>query len=99
MAIESHNIPVISTPHLTVDVAEALTNQRNNNPWAPCADWEHGFFLCLERIGRHCGEPVAAPRCLSDIREWLIDNGFNSCWVRLDSDGPTVGDLPSYEWP
>lgn len=100
MSLEIHKMPSISTGHLTKEVADILTAQRDGNPWCPCAAWEYGYFLFLD-------EPEASeapvPQCLLDIRNWLrrqekagvVDN---SHWVRLDGDGDTAETLPIYDW-
>lgn len=100
MTIEIHHIPVISTGHLTQEVAERLTQERNENPWCVCAEWEHGFFLYLD-------EPEAGteecPQCLLDIRNWLrrmeTTSVIDNCrWVRLDTDADAADTLPFYDW-
>lgn len=91
MTIEAYRIPVISTCHLNADVAKVLSEKRNDNPWVPCAEWEHGFFVCLERLH---GKQQAIPKCLLDVRQWLVKQGFEGCWVRFDADGPVVDELP-----
>lgn len=100
MSLEIHKIPMISTAHLTREVADVLTKRRDGNPWCPCAAWEFGYFLFLDNpeAGR---APV--PQCLLDIRDWLRKQEAagvldNSRWVRLDGDAPTVEELPTYDW-
>lgn len=90
--IEVHQIPVISTSHLTREVAEQLTRERDKNPWCTCAAWEHGYFLYLDEL------PEGAPKCLEDICQWLKKHSFTACWVRLDCDGAPQEDLPTYDW-
>lgn len=100
MSLEIHKIPMISTAHLTKEVADVLTERRNGNPWCPCAAWEFGYFLFLyePEAGR---TPV--PQCLLDIRDWLRKQEAaglldNSRWVRLDGDSDSVDELPTYNW-
>lgn len=93
--IEVHEIPVISTSHLTEEVAKLLTELKGQNPWTPCATWEYGYFLFLDRP-EESDEDV--PQCLLDIRNWLKAKGFESCWVRLDGSADIQPDLPAYEW-
>lgn len=93
--ISVHQIPVISTGHLTQEVAERLTANGDKNPWCPCAEWEFGFFLYLDEPEAGLEEP---PQCLLDIRDWLKASGFTACWVRLDCDADRVPDLPFYDW-
>ncbi|MCK1789002.1 hypothetical protein [Pseudomonas violetae] len=100
-------LPVISTAHVTQEVAERLTNEGNNNPWCPGASWEHGFFLHLDELEARSSETVTIPQCLIDIRNWLraqnlrSTNGVRSMrtdWVRLDQDADVAEGLPSYDW-
>lgn len=100
MSLEIHKIPMISTAHLTKEVADVLTERRDGNPWCPCAAWEFGYFLFLDEpeAGR---TPV--PQCLLDIRDWLRKQEAaglldNSRWVRLDGDADAAENLPTYDW-
>lgn len=92
MSIITINMPVISTGHLDVLTAEALTLMGDKNEWCLCAGYQHGYFLFL---GDH-GE--SWPQCLCDICDWLQKHGFHDCWVRLDRDAKQVEDLPYYDW-
>ena len=96
--LEITAMPVISTAHLTADVAERLAE--GGTHWCPCASWPNGFFMFLDEL--EDGEEEV-PQCLLDIRNWLrayeksnvVDN---SRWVRLDSDGAHAEGLPVYDW-
>lgn len=105
--MELQTLPVISTNHLTQEVAERLTASGNKNPWCVCASWEHGFFLHLDDLEAAECEADPMPQCLIDIRDWLRaknlictdgDRTFRGDWVRLDGDADPVDDLPSYDW-
>ncbi|MGE8063935.1 hypothetical protein [Pseudomonas sp. NPDC089569] len=105
--MEIHSLPVISTAHVTQEVADRLTKEGNNNPWCPCASWEHGFFLHLDELEARESDDVTIPQCLIDIRDWLRAKDLrNTCgdsttradWVRLDQDCDTVEGLPTYDW-
>lgn len=105
--MEIHSIPVISTAHLTREVAERLSKEGNNNPWCPCASWEHGFFVHLDDLEARAVEGEPTPRCLIEIRDWMrkknlsaINGDLNTRadWVRLDQDADTVNELNSYPW-
>ena len=99
--LEVHTIPVISSGHLTKEVAERLDQDAAN--WSGGANYQGcGFFLYLDEPSASSdSEPV--PQCLLDIRDWrrrlekegLLDNNH---WVRLDCDAETVEGLPVYEW-
>lgn len=100
MSLEVHTIPVISTVHLTKEVAEALTEKGSANDWCCCAPWEFGYFIFLDDL-ESCSHPV--PQCLIDIRDWRMKLEMtkkldNSRWVRLDGAAETVEGLPTYDW-
>jgi hypothetical protein len=90
--LEVHQVPVISTAHLTEETSKALTALGNENTWCVCASWEHGFFLYLDELDDD------VPQCLRDIADWLKRRGFTDCWVRLDSDADRADTLTAYEW-
>lgn len=80
--MEIHHIPVISTGHLTREVAEYLTAHGDDNPWCVCAPYQEGFFLYLEELEAYDPESVHSdlasvvgrppmPQCLIDIRDWM----------------------------
>lgn len=99
MSLEVHTIPVISTAHLTREVADRLDGEHQS--WCACAVYRDvGFFLFLDEPNDG-DEPV--PQCLLDIRDWrmkLEQEGRldNSRWVRLDCDAEVVEGLPTYDW-
>ena len=97
-ALEVLRVPVISTAHLTREVAGILESKGNDNPWVPCAEWEYGFFLYLEDPEAREEESEADITCLYAIRDWLREQGFKDCWVRLDCDADKVEGLPTYDW-
>lgn len=100
MSLEVHTIPVISTAHITREVADRLDSRRQQ--WCACATYpDVGFFLYLDEPYSPGGDPV--PQCLLDILDWrmrLEREGKldNSHWVRLDCDADLVDDLPTYDW-
>jgi len=105
--LEIHSLPVITTAHITQEVAALLTKEGNNNPWCPCASWEHGFFLHLDELEVRASETVTIPQCLYDIRNWLRAKNLRTAhgnttsradWVRLDQDADVVEGLPAYDW-
>lgn len=104
--MEIQQIPVISTSHLSQEVAEQLTAQGNNNPWVSCASWDHGFFICTQKLD-DLENAAGAPQCLLDIKVWLAskampcsnsDSTWQGDWVRLDGAGDKQDDLPVYDW-
>ena len=97
MNIETMQIPVISTVHLTREVADALTAQGDRNPWVICAPYEYGYFLW---ISEGSDRELSMPVCLQNIRDKLAPMLPPSLgvWVRLDSDGDKIAGLPAYDW-
>ena len=99
MDLEIHTIPVISTAHITREVANRLDSE--HQPWCACACYRDvGFFLYLDEHS-DMDEPV--PQCLLDIRDWRMslerEGKLDNCrWVRLDCDADTVDGLPTYDW-
>ena len=99
MSLEVHTIPVISTAHITREVAERLDSEHQN--WCACSVYRDvGFFLYLDEPD---GSDEPVPQCLLDIRDWrmrLEREGKldNSRWVRLDCDADTADGLPTYDW-
>lgn len=100
--MELHTLPLISTSHITPEVAHTLSVLREKNPWAAGAMWEFGFFLHLDDL------PEGTPQCLIDIRDWLRSKNLpcwsgptrvgSSPWIRIDRDGPEEVGLPIYDW-
>lgn len=99
MSLEIHHLPVISTQHLTEEVAAQLT-QAGKRSWPPCASWANGFFIFLDDLESNDGQVA---QCLIDIRNWmrgLEESGVinNARWIRLDGDADPVEGLPVYDW-
>lgn len=97
--VELMTLPVISTAHLTKEVAERLSAEGDKNPWCPCASWEYGFFIFLGGVSDEDAKDL--PQCLQDIRGWLIKQGDEeepAGWLRLDSIAEEVEGLPTYDW-
>lgn len=94
-------VPVISTAHLTEDVARELSET------LPGEDF-HGLLNAVTPFGGFvaCDDPDSPgdlggeigplPKCLRDCFRWANREGFE--WVRFDADGDQIGELPVYEW-
>lgn len=107
LQMESHTLPIISTAHLTQEVANVLSTEGNKNPWCICAAWEYGFFVHLDDLEAREVDGLKIPQCLIDVRDWLrsknlpcISQGVTTRadWVRIDCDADPVADLPVYDW-
>ena len=105
--MEVISLPVISTNHLTKEVATLLTENCGRNPWVPCAAWESGYFISLLGVEDKIQNGVDVPQCLRDIASWLsgkalpcsnVDAKWTATWVHFDQSADTVEDLPVYEW-
>ena len=95
---EVHKVLVISTAHVTQEVAQMFQNSENP---VPCLTWEHGWLLYLD-VEDHIGA-LEWPRCLVNIG-WrlrvleavgVVDNCRS---VRLDSDAAKDEVLTVYDW-
>lgn len=97
MNIETMTLPIISTAHLTKEVADRLESEGDKNPWVICAPYECGFFLW---IGEGNDGELDMPQCLRDIRDAIIKifHRGPGAWVRLECDADKLPDLPAYEW-
>lgn len=105
--MELISLPVISTSHLTQEVAATLTALGNGNAWVPCAAWPYGFFISLKTIEDKVAAGEEIPRCLQDIAAWLktkdlpcsaSGHTWNGTWVQLDQAVDAVDELPTYSW-
>lgn len=89
-------IPVLSTAHMPdTDAVIRLESAPNAAPGAAAATFDGGFVF-IER------EPGAYPanHWLTPIAQWLRSVYPDDVeWVRFDSDGDLVADLPVYDWP
>ena len=88
-------IPVITTAHITLDVAVSLSKLLTGETYfgIEVSPTRHGAFV-------RCAEITIAdpeiPECMSDCLSWAHDAGFE--WLRLDADGSEVAELEIYEW-
>lgn len=95
---ETMQVPVISTGHLSPEVAKLLGERGDNNPFIPCAVWEYGYFIYLDEPEARESDEEVDIQCLLAIRDWLRAKGYRDGWVRLDCDADRVPDLPFYDW-
>ena len=90
-------VPVISTAHITEDVARELAET------LPGEDF-YGLLNAVTPFGGFvaCDDPdypsdmPPLPKCLRDCFNWAVDEGFE--WIRFDADGDQIGELTVYEW-
>lgn len=86
--LEIMHAPVISTWHIRRETLEAI--QQSDS--AIRMTWEHGALVFVpDDI-----EPEKEPADLLILYTWATSLGFH--WVRLDSAGPVVPGLQTYEW-
>lgn len=93
-------VPVISTAHLTENVARELAETLPGEDFYGFynAVTPHGGFIaCGEEIDDGFNSPlIDTPKCLRDCLRWANREGFE--WIRFDADGDQVGELTIYEW-
>lgn len=94
--MQTMTIPVISTAHITKEVAARLTEEGDKNPWVICAPYEYGYFLWIN--DRENYNPDSVPECLLSIIDKLSTPTAIGVWVRLDSDADPLDGLPVYDW-
>jgi len=92
MNLDVMQVPVITTAHLDAQTAATLTAQGDGAFGMTLAPYQEGFFIwaATESVSDNC------PECLRAVCAWARRLGFD--WVRLDSDGDHVVDLPTFEW-
>lgn len=86
-------VPVISTAHCPDnDSLTALVGLR------PCAPYEDGAFVYLD--APYDGAYAESEQWLHPIADWLHELQGPDCagWVRFDSCGDVVAELPTFNW-
>ncbi|MCP3024982.1 hypothetical protein [Cupriavidus basilensis] len=88
------HMPVLSTGHITYETSQMLHAAHEAPGDFPgvtlCAEYSEGFFILIDGTEH-------LPDDLASILAWMMAQGFDDNWVRLDSDGDQV-DLPVYDW-
>lgn len=87
--------PMITTAHLTQDVAQALADTPPGEDFygAPCMIGSHGGMICTSASLVLSSD---APESLRRVVAWARREGFD--WLRVDADGDQIGELMIYEW-
>lgn len=91
----------ISTSHIDKDTADLLDNcvdmlSEGELPEVPLTVIEkagYGWIICVTGTEDMADE---LPKPLSDCLKYA-DN-YGCAWLTIDADGPTMDDLPTYEW-
>lgn len=89
-------VPVISSAHITQETAELLTQNSSSMP-VPVATYRHGWFAFIFSPDIDNG---VLPADLEEVAAWyrqLPEFDYGG-WLRLDSDGDVVPELPTYDW-
>lgn len=88
-------IPVITTGHLTMDVAMQLSEVLPGETYfgIEVSPTRHGAYV---RCSENCIADPMIPECMSDCLSWAHDAGFE--WLRFDCDGSDVLELRHYDW-
>lgn len=102
MTFPIEKVLVLSTAHLTKEVAEELpvfsTNDADpaNRPWWPAWTREEGwmFYVPPRDVDddRYKVAPVCIQACVNLARE------LGCCWLMFDCDGTCIDGLPTWEW-
>jgi hypothetical protein len=83
-------MPCISTAHITQSEADALTAGTGWATRISYTNWHDYGFICFVQA------QLDAPPAFSALMDWARDHGWE--FIRLDQDGETVEQLPTYEW-
>jgi hypothetical protein len=102
MTLPIEKIIVLSTMHLTKEVAEALpvfvTNDADLSltPWWPSWTRPEGWMFYVPprdaEDARYANAPVCIQACVNMAR------AVGCCWLMLDRDGTVLDGLPTWEW-
>lgn len=98
---EIDNIMTISTSHVDKKTADLLddyvdTFSEGEVPEVPLTVVEkagYGWIICVTGTEDMANK---LPKPLSDCLKYADTHGC--AWLAIDTDGPTVDDLPTYEW-
>lgn len=83
------NIPVLSTAHMRDEHAlEEMTRAQ----FTPVAQYAHGGFVYVQDEAA-CVDKFA---WFAPVARWAREREFE--WVRFDSVGDEIDELPTYEW-
>lgn len=95
MEVEIMKVPVLSTAHVSEKTRDML--DFDNPQWVHhCAKYEFGWFIAVPtEEAEGCFEQKPSDD-LAALFGWARKHGFG--WLRLDSDGATVAELPTFDW-
>ncbi|MFP3645164.1 hypothetical protein [Paraburkholderia sp. SIMBA_054] len=89
-------IPVLSTAHLTLETRNELSNMSQFNADLTgvniCAEYAEGYFAYFNQGD----DPGHMSDNVNTLRNWAKANGHE--WVRFDSVGDAIDELPQYDW-
>ena len=100
MNLEIHKTLVVSTAHLTKEVAE-MYNAFGTEDEYPCdlmrPRWvrNEGWMLYVPETITGL-DVINTPDCISDVIAVAIKNKCQ--WIMFDSDGPLIEGLPVFKW-
>lgn len=87
-------VPVISTSHIELETMNRLSYSRI--PGFMSAEYDEGVFIYVPNPA-----PDDCPVGLKAVVDWYNENYTESeidCWLRLDSQGDVIEELPTYDW-
>ncbi len=90
------HVPVLSTAHLTFETANTEIKDNRGPGGLYTVPFAEGFIVFSSDSGEDLvGDPEIPPDMLTCMK-WAGKHGFE--WVRFDSAGDVVEELPTYEW-
>lgn len=94
------HIPVISTAHLTMEIAAEMTALLPGEDLygLECAVTAFGAFVRFPEDHEALEDTPDLPTCLRDVAVWVIGRQQECAWVRFDRDGDVRDGLPVYDW-
>lgn len=91
-------VPVISTGHITEETNNLLIEKGDTLYTMTNATYANGFFVSVpsDELSESWPKGQEPPSDLAAVWAWARDNKFD--WVRLDSSGDVIKELPTYDW-
>lgn len=95
MPLDVENVLVLSTAHITEDVAEQLADPESalSEGYFPRPNSEYGWFIPILNAEDPMNPP---PECLKRCLDLAREMGCK--WLLLDRDGRRTGALKTFEW-
>lgn len=93
--VEVMKVPVLSTAHVSEKTRDMFDS--GSPQWVShCAKYDFGWFISIPTEEFECTLEPKPTDDLVALFAWARKHGFG--WLRLDSDGSLVSDLPTHDW-